>query len=105
VTRKVSVDSVGDTPADDLLRFLYDLGFRQRSAWGWVVAGAFAALPGWFALVSLIEGNTVSGTVFTTMCGLILGLRFYALRKMDLDAFGTRHATPTERATPIDIDA
>lgn len=82
MTRKVSVDSVGDASADDLLRFLYDLAFRRPSVWGWGVAGAFAAIPGWLALVSLIEGNVVSGAVFAAMCGLILGLRIYLLRKM-----------------------
>ena len=105
MTRKVSVDSVVDASADDLLRFLYDLGFRQPSYLGWVVAGAFAAVPGWLAAVSLIEGNTVSGMVFAGMCGLILGLRVYLLRKTGHYAFNGRKAAANERATPIDIDA
>lgn len=105
MTRKVSVDSVGDASADDLLRFLYDLGFRQPSVWGWGVVGAFAAVPGWLALVSLLEGNIVSGAVFAVMCGLILGLRVYLLRKMGLYVFDTRKVMADERAAPIDIDA
>jgi hypothetical protein len=105
VTRKVSVDSVGDASADDLLRFLYDLGFRRPAVWGWGIAGAFAAIPGWLALVSLIEGNTVSGVVFAAMCGLILGLRVYLLHKMGLYAFNTHRTPSDERIAPIDIDA
>ena len=105
MTRKVSVDSVGDASADDLLRFLYDLGFRQPSYLGWAISGAFAAVPGWLAAVSLIEGNTISGVVFAGMCGLILGLRVYMLRKMGLYAFDTRKAATRERTMPVDIDA
>lgn len=81
MTRKVSVDSVGDASADDLLRFVYDLAFRQPSAWGWSVAGAFAAIPAWLSLVSAMEGNAVSGAVFAAMCAFILALRIYLLRR------------------------
>lgn len=104
MTRKVSVDSVGDASADDLLRFLYDLAFRRPSAWGWTVAGGFAAIPGWLSLVSLLEGNFVSGVVFTVMCALILGLRFYLLRKMGLSVFSGRAAAVGDRTQPFDID-
>jgi hypothetical protein len=98
------VDSVGDTSADDLLRFLYDLAFRRPSAWGWTVAGAFAAIPGWLSLVSLLDGNFVSSAVFTVMCALILGLRFYLLRKMGLSVFSGRAAASNDRTQPFDID-
>ncbi|MGH6618445.1 MAG: hypothetical protein ACREF6_02770 [Alphaproteobacteria bacterium] len=97
MTRKVSVDSVGDASADDLLRFLYDLAFRQRSLWGWGVASAFAAIPGWLSLVSMIEGNAVSGAVFAAMCGLILGLRIYLLRKIGIYVFDLRKAAREKR--------
>ena len=105
MTRKVSVDSVVDASADDLLRFLYDLGFRQPSYLGWGIAVAFAAVPGWLAAVSLIEGNTVSGVIFAGMCCLILGLRVYLLRRTAHYAFNGRKAATNERAMPIDIDA
>ena len=105
MTRKVSVDSVSDASADDLLRFLYDLGFRKPSGWGWSIAVAFAAVPGWLAVVSLIEGNNVSGAVFAAMCGLIVGLRVYLLRKMGLYAFDTRKAPADKHTMAIDIDA
>lgn len=97
MTRKVSVDSVGDASADDLLRFLYDLAFRQRSLWGWGVAGALAAIPGWLSLVSMVEGNAVSGAVFAAMCGLILGLRIYLLRKLGIYVFDLRKAATEKR--------
>lgn len=79
VTRKVSVDSVGDTSADDLLRFLYDLTFRQTSLWGWVVAAAFAAIPAWLATVCLLEDNVIGGIVLLVLAGSIPGLRYYRI--------------------------
>jgi hypothetical protein len=79
VTRKVSVDSVGDTSADDLLRFLYDLTFRQTSLWGWVLAAAFAAVPAWLAIVCLLEDNIVGGIVLATLASVIPCLRYYRL--------------------------
>jgi hypothetical protein len=104
VTRKVSVDSVADTSADDLLRFLYDLAFRQPSRWGWAVAGGFAAIPGWLSLVSLLEGKMVSCAVFATMAAVILGLRFYLLRRMALSVFNERKHKADDSAVPFDID-
>jgi hypothetical protein len=104
VTRKVSVDSVADTSADDLLRFLYDFAFRQPSRWGWAVAGAFAAVPGWLSLVSLLEGKMVSCAVFTTMSVVILGLRFYMLHKMELSVFKERKRAADDAVLPFDID-
>jgi hypothetical protein len=104
VTRKVSVDSVTDASADDLLRFLYDLAFRQRSRWGWAVAGAFAAVPGWLSLVSLVEGNTVSCAVFAAMAGVVPGLRLYMLRKMELSIFSERRMAADDAVLPFDID-
>ncbi len=104
MTRKVSVDSVADTSADDLLRFLYDLAFRQPTPWGWAVAGAFAAIPGWMSIVSFLEGKTVSGVVFGAMCAVILGLRFYMLRRVALAIFKERKIAADDTATPFDID-
>lgn len=98
------MDSVGDTSADDLLRFVYDLAFRQPSGWGWTVAGGFVAVPGWLALVSLIERNLLSAAVFATMCGVILGLRVYLLRKIGYPVFAWRKKTPEYHAGPFDID-
>ena len=81
MTRKVSVDSVGDASADDLLRFLYDLTFRQTSFWGWVVAAAFSAVPAWLAIVCLLENNTVGGVALIALAGVIPGLRYYLLHR------------------------
>jgi hypothetical protein len=90
VSRKVSVDSVGDTSADDLLRFLYDLIFRQPSVWGWLAAGVFAAVPAWLALVCFLEGNLVGGVVFVAMAGVLPGLRYYLLHRMGAITFPKR---------------
>jgi len=87
VTRKVSVDSVGDTSADDLLHFLYDLTFRQHSAWGWVVACLFAAVPAWLSIVSIFESNIVGVIAFSLMACVIPGLRYYLLHRMGYSAF------------------
>lgn len=84
MTRKVSVDSVGDASADDLLRFLYDLTFRQTSFWGWVLAAAFAAMPAWLAIVCLLEDNIVGGIVLVALAGVIPGLRYYRLSRQRL---------------------
>jgi hypothetical protein len=73
------VDSVGDASADDLLRFLYDLTFRQTSLWGWVVAAAFSAIPVWLAIVCLLESNIVGGVVLATLAGAIPAVRYYRL--------------------------
>ena len=99
------MDSVGDASADDLLRFLYDLAFRQRSLWGWAVAVAFAAVPGWLALVSLIEGNYLSGVVFVAMCAIVPGLRYYLLRKIELSVLDGRTHTPDGMAQPFDVES
>lgn len=104
MTRKVSVDSVADTSADDLLRHLYDLAFRQPSRWGWAVAGAFAAIPGWLSLVTLIEGRMVSSAVFAIMAAVVPGLRVYMLRKLGLPVFRERQATANDAILPFDID-
>ena len=90
MSRKVSVDSVGDASADDLLRLLYDLIFRQPTVWGWVAAGVFAAVPAWLAIVCLIEGNIVGGVAFTLMAGVLPGLRYFLLHKMGLVNFPKR---------------
>lgn len=79
MTRKVSVDSVSDASADDLLRFLYDLTFRQTSVWGWVLVAAFSAMPVWLAIVCLLENNITGGVVLIVLAGVIPGLRSYLL--------------------------
>lgn len=84
MTRKVSVDSVGDASADDLLRFLYDLTFRQPSVWGWVVAFAFSAVPAWLAIVCLLENNIVGGLALLALACVIPGLRHYLLHRYRL---------------------
>lgn len=81
MTRKVSVDSVGDASADDLLRFLYDLTFRQPSVWGWVVAIAFSAMPAWLAIVCFLENNIVGGLALLALAGVIPALRHYLLHR------------------------
>lgn len=81
MSRKVSVDSVADASADDLLHFLYDLTFRQPSSWGWGIAFLFAAIPSWLAIVCLFEGNVVGGIAFVTMAAAVPGLRYYLLRR------------------------
>lgn len=77
MSRKVSVDSVGDASADDILRFLYDLTFRQQTVWGWVAAAAFAIIPLWLAIVCLFEGNVVGGIALIVMAGIIPGIRYF----------------------------
>jgi hypothetical protein len=104
VTRKVSVDSTADASADDLLRFLYDLAFCQPSRWGWAVAGAFAAVPGWLALVSFFDGKTVSCLVFTVMSAVILGLRVLMRRRITRSAVSERREAADETPRPFDID-
>lgn len=81
MSRKVSVDSVGDASADDILRFLYDLTFRQQTVWGWVAAAAFAIIPLWLAIVCLFEGNVVGGIVLVAMAGVIPGIRYFLLHR------------------------
>ena len=88
MSRKVSVDSVSDASADDLLRYLYDLTFRQPSSWGWVVAGAFAAIPAWLAIVCMVEGNVVGSIAFLAMTSTVPGLRYYLLRRKGYAVFG-----------------
>ena len=80
VSRKVSVDSIGDAGTDDLLRNLYSLAFRQESAWGWLTAICFLTVPLWISFVCWSEGNLVCATVFGAVGAAILGLRLYCLR-------------------------
>ena len=96
MSRKVSVDSVGDTSADDLLRFLYDLTLRQPSGWGWVSAGAFAILPAWLAIVCLIDGNVIGGLVLIAMASAIPGLRYYLLHRNGFTLFRKHEATAVD---------
>jgi len=88
VSRKVSVDSISDASADDLLRHLYDLTFRQRSSWGWVVAGCFAAIPAWLAIVCMVEGNVIGSIVLLLMTGMVPVLRYFLLRRRGHAVFG-----------------
>jgi hypothetical protein len=85
------VDSVSDPSADDLLRHLYDLTFRQPSSWGWIVAGLFAAGPAWLAIVCMIEGNVVGSAVFLLMTGIVPALRYFLLRRGGYAPFGRFH--------------
>lgn len=96
VSRKVSVDSVSDTSADDLLRFLYDLTFRQPSPWGWVAAGCFAAFPAWLAIVCVIEGNVVGSIVLLLMTAMVPALRTYLLRRRSGPVFGKIELTAND---------
>ena len=82
------MDSVSDASADDLLRYLYDLTFRQPSSWGWGVASAFAVLPAWLAIVCMVEGNLIGSIVFVAMAGTVPGLRYYLLRRKGFSAIG-----------------
>jgi hypothetical protein len=82
------VDSVSDPSADDLLRHLYDLTFRQPSSWGWVVATLFAAAPAWLAVVSMIEGNVIGSVVFLLMTAIVPVLRYFLLRRGGHSTFG-----------------
>jgi len=82
------VDSASDTSADDLLRYLYDLTFRQPSSWGWAVAGVFAAIPAWLAIVCMIEGNIIGGGILVAMTGTVPGLRYYILSRKGYSVFG-----------------
>ena len=84
----MSVDSVSDASADDLLRHLYDLTFRQSSFWGWVVAICFAAFPAWLAIVCTVEGNVIGGIVFLLMTALVPLLRYFLLRRRSHPVFG-----------------
>ena len=88
MSRKVSVDSVSDTSADDLLRHLYDLTFRRPSSWGWVVAICFAAFPAWLAIVCAVEGNVIGAVVFLLMTALVPLLRYFLLRRRNHSVFG-----------------
>ena len=80
VSRKVSVESVGDAWTDDLLRNLYTLAFRQDSVWGWITAACFLAVPGWISIVCLSDDNIVCAIVFGALAAGILALRLYFLR-------------------------
>lgn len=93
MTRKVSVDSVSDGSADDLLKSLYELTFRQPSSWGWVVAGLFAIVPAWLAIVCISEGNYVGGIAFSAMAAFVPGLRYLLVHRVP---FGKAKMSPNE---------
>ena len=82
------MDSVTDATADDLLRHLYDLTFRQPTSWGWGIAGVFAALPAWLAIVCMVEGNVIGSVVLVALAGTVPGLRYYLLRRKGYSVFG-----------------
>lgn len=80
MSRKVSVDSAGDGWTDDLLRVLYDLAFRQRSAWGWLAAAAFAVVPVSISYLCWADGNVICAAVFIGIATLIVVLRIICTR-------------------------
>ena len=81
MSRKVSVDSIRDPWADDLLHSLYDLIFRRRNGAGWIAASAFLAVPSAIAVLCLVDGNMLGGTVFTVISISVLSLRLLCLRR------------------------
>lgn len=80
MSRKVSVESVGDEWTDDLLRNLYVLAFRQDGIRGWLVAMGFIVVPVWISIVCLADGNIAGAAVFGVIAAAILGLRLFFLR-------------------------
>ena len=80
MSRKVSVDSAADGWTDDLLRAVYNLAFRQRSAWGWLVATLFAAVPIAIAYLCWRDGNIVCALVFAGFAVAIIALRVVCMR-------------------------
>ena len=93
MTRKVSVDSVSDGSADDLLKSLYELTFRRHSSWGWVIAGLFALVPTWLAIVCISEGNIVGGVAFSAMAAFVPALRFLLVHRIPI---GKAKMSPNE---------
>lgn len=81
MSRKVSVDSIRDPWADDLLYSLYDLVFRRRSGAGWIAASAFLAAPSAIAVLCLIDGNMLGGAVFAIISVGVLSFRLFCLRR------------------------
>ena len=80
VSRKVSVDSAADAWTDDLLHAVYKLAFRQRSAWGWFVVTAFAAVPVVISYLCWRDGNIVCASVFAGFAVAIFALRVICIR-------------------------
>jgi len=65
VSRKVSVESVGDDWTDDLLRTLYVLAFRQDGVRGWLTAMGFIVIPVW---ISIVTSEPVTSLHVTRIC-------------------------------------
>lgn len=86
MSRKVSVESVGDDWTDDLLRNLYVLAFRQDGVRGWLTAIGFIVVPVWISIVCMADGNIAGAAVFGTVAVGILGMRLFFLRMPDQDA-------------------
>ena len=80
MSRKVSVESVGDDWTDDLLRNLYVLAFRQDGIRGWLTAIGFIVIPVWVSIVCMADGNVAGATVFGIFAAGILGMRLFFLR-------------------------
>ena len=80
MSRKVSVESVGDDWTDDLLRTLYVLAFRQDGVRGWLAAIGFIVVPVWISIVCMADGNIAGAVVFGIIAAVILGLRLFFLR-------------------------
>lgn len=83
MSRKVSVESVGDDWTDDLLRNLYVLAFRQDGVRGWLTAIGFIVIPVWISIVCMADGNIAGAAVFGTIAAGILGIRLFFLRMSD----------------------
>ena len=83
MSRKVSVESVGDDWTDDLLRSLYVLAFRQDGVRGWLTAIGFIAIPVWISIVCTIDGNLAGAVVFGIIAAAILGIRLFFIRMSD----------------------
>lgn len=86
MTRKVSVDSIGDPETDEVLRVLCDLVFRRPSTSGWLAAGALGAVPAWAALECLRNENLLGGLVFLAAFTTVLAGRLYCLRRVTAQA-------------------
>ncbi len=80
MSRKVSVESVGDDWTDDLLRTLYVLAFRQDGVRGWLTAMGFIVVPVWISIVCMADGNIAGAIVFGIAAAAILGIRLFFLR-------------------------
>lgn len=78
---KVSVDSVADEDADDVLVAFFNAVFRRGPIKSWVIFGLGLAIPFCLAIVFSLNGQFLTAAIFSATALVVVICRIIALSR------------------------